>query len=516
MDNINAFFQYLREFLSRFWSDLIQWLSDWIVYKWTKVPANFQMYGSIFNSYSPSFGFWGWFFFVLFWILVAALFAGIIFLIVLLLRKYIHFNKKALEAEALQDQIEQLNQQLYNAVQERDKILNLKVGELGIRPAGAPNLSEDKDEQNVEDTVKEVTSRFSRLVQVDNKYKKADTSLPDVPNLTLEELCIKFRNFAASSLGLYYKLPDIRNMFAGMGTSKLLILEGISGTGKTSLPYALGKFFVNDATIASVQPSWRDRTELIGYFNEFTKKFNETDFLRAVYESTYRKDINIIILDEMNLARIEYYFAEFLSIMEMPNISEWKIQLISSPDANDPIHLKDGKILIPQNLYFFGTANNDDSTFTITDKVYDRAISVIFNDRAQPFECDYQDSLLVPYSQLEQLYKDAIVNNPISQALLTKFHTLDDFCLRNFKLVFGNRIMKQLNVFLPIYIACGGSDVDGLDFFFRTKILRKFQSLNIGFLKDELHGLIEELDKLFGKNNFSMSKSYIEDLIKMN
>jgi hypothetical protein len=510
---MNDFFQYLKEWLVKFFTHLGQFFYDWIVYKWLKVPSNFSTYNDLFTSYYKDFGGWGWFFFVIWWIFFAACVIGLFWLIIHFLAKYIRFNKRELDKQKMAEQIEQLNNELYEAVTEKNKILNLKVGSLGLRPSGARTTPEQEEAAN---TLKEVQSRFTRLVQVDNKYAKVDTSIPDVPGLTLEELCMKFRNFAASSLGLYYKISDIRCMFAGMGTSKLLILEGISGTGKTSLPYALGKFFVNDSTICSVQPSWRDRTELVGYFNEFTKKFNETDFLRAVYESTYRKDCNIIVLDEMNLARIEYYFAEFLSIMEMPNINEWKIQLMSAPDPTDPAHLKDGKLLIPQNVFFFGTANNDDSTFTITDKVYDRAISVIFNDRAQAFECEYQDSLLVPYSQLSQLYKDAIVNNPIPQPLLDKFSQLDDFSLKNFKLVFGNRIMKQLYAFLPIYIACGGDATEGLDFFFRTKILRKFQSLNIGFLKDELHGLIDELNKLFGKNGFMMSKAYVEDLIKMN
>jgi len=510
---MNQFFQYLKEFLAQFFANIGNFFYQWVVYKWIAVPGEFQNYKDIFDQYAPSWGGLGWFFFILWWVFFAAVCIGILWLLFIFLRKYIRFSRKEIDKEKMAEQIEQLNSELYDAVTEKNKILNLKVGSLGLRPAGK---KVKPDEEEAENTLKEVQSRFSRLVQVDNKYKKVDTSIPNIDGLTLEELCNKFRNFAASSLGLYYKISDIRCMFAGMGTSKLLILEGISGTGKTSLPYALGKFFVNDASICSVQPSWRDRTELVGYYNEFTKKFNETDFLRAVYEATYRKDLNLIVLDEMNLARIEYYFAEFLSIMEMPNINEWKIQLISAPEISDPSHLKDGKILIPQNVYFFGTANNDDSTFTITDKVYDRAISVIFNDRAKAFDCDYQDSLLLPYSQFNDLCKDAIVNNPISQTILDKFSVLDDFCVKYFKLAFGNRIMKQLNSFLPLYVGCGGSEVDGMDFFFRTKILRKFQSLNIGFLKDELRSLTEELSKLFGKNSFNMSKSYIDDLIKMN
>ncbi|MCK7488274.1 MAG: hypothetical protein MZU97_24380 [Bacillus subtilis] len=107
----------------------------------------------------------------------------------------------------------------------------------------------------------------------------------------------------------------------------------------------MGKFFKNPAAMISVQPSWRDRAEILGYLNEFTKRFNETDFLKALYESSYRKDIDFIVLDEMNLARIEYYFAEFLSIMEMPDPSEWKIDLVPDSKPNDPLKVINGKTL---------------------------------------------------------------------------------------------------------------------------------------------------------------------------
>ena len=148
-------------------------------------------------------------------------------------------------------------------------------------------------------------------------------------------------------------------MMAGLASTKLIVLQGISGTGKTSLPYTLGKYFLNDATIASVQPSWRERSELFGYFNEFTKKFNETEVLKRIYESSYNDDINIIILDEMNIARIEYYFAEMLSILEMPDPNEWKIEIVPSSWPDDPKHLVDGKLTIPPNVWYIGTANND-------------------------------------------------------------------------------------------------------------------------------------------------------------
>ena len=141
---------------------------------------------------------------------------------------------------------------------------------------------------------------------------------------------------------------------------------------------------------------WKERTDLIGYYNEFTKKFNETEFLRALYTTTYRKDLDVIVLDERNLARIEYYFAEFLSIMEMRDPNDWQIDLIPDVVPNDPLQFKNGKLLIPQNVEFFGTANNDDSTFTISDKVYDRAISIFFDDKGRAFEAEDQDARHIP------------------------------------------------------------------------------------------------------------------------
>ena len=85
-----------------------------------------------------------------------------------------------------------------------------------------------------------------------------------------------------------------------------------------------------------------------------------------------------------------------------------------------------------------------------------------------------------------------------------------------FKLAFGNRILKQLETFIPVFIACGGKETDGFDFIFTNKILKKFESLNIAFFKDELKELNNQLDKLYGKGNFPMAHRYIEDLIKNN
>ncbi|MCB9498246.1 MAG: AAA family ATPase [Erysipelotrichaceae bacterium] len=479
---------------------------------WAEVDNNFGEYNDILVAHSASFGFWGWFMFVLFALLFLGVVVGIIYGLYLLIRRYVKFARTELDKDDLRRQVERLNIELYNSVKEKDKIL-----ELQMKALGGKNLpTTDKVEEEEVQTLEEVASRFPKLTHVDAEYYGKDMTIPDVDGLTLEQLCKNFRNFAASQLGLYYKLNVIRQLFAGIGAAKLVILEGISGTGKTSLPYALGKFLAHDAEICSVQPNWKDRSELLGYYNEFTKKFNESEFLRALYTTVYRRDLNLIVLDEMNLARVEYYFAEFLSVLEMPNPNEWNVELIGSYDRHDPKLLKEGKLKVPQNVMFFGTANNDDSTFTISDKVYDRAISLFFDDKGIAFDAEFQNSMVIPYSQIAKLYDDALLKYPVTDDTLQKFEQLDNFVIKKFRLAFGNRILKQLKKFVPIYVSCGGTELDGFDFIFTNKILKKFESLNIAFLKNELKELNVMLDKLFGKDAFPMAHNYIEGLIRMN
>ena len=294
-----------------------------------------------------------------------------------------------------------------------------------------------------------------------------------------------------------------------MAASKLLILEGISGTGKTSLPYSFSRYMANPATIVSVQPSYRDRTEILGYFNEFSKRFNETEFLRALYEATYRIDPTLIVLDEMNLARIEYYFAEMLSILEMPSHDEWVIDLVPTGWPKDPAHMFDGKLMVSDSIWFVGTANNDDSTFTITDKVYDRAIPIELNERANAFECEPYPTCNISHRHLQALFAQAKVDYPISEATIEKMNRLDLYLQTRFKLAFGNRIIKQMYDFIPVYVACGGTEIDGLDYIVARKVLKKFESLNVSFVRDEIKELIEYIDKTFGKTKMEDSRAYL-------
>ena len=487
-------------------------------------------YITIFKTYSTDFSAVSWILAVLSIIIVVAIYVLILAMIILAIRKYLRFRHSIVSNEDLLEEISLLQRQVLKMTKEKDEIMAMKVAQMGL-PAGSGALSladgqtafeggEGGGEAaasagTVEDGVVQTTDfRFSKLIEVDTFYKTYTP--PEYDNeITLEEICDRYRNFACSRMHLYYEPKTIRLFIAGMASTKLIILQGISGTGKTSLPYSFGKFLQVDTTIASVQPSWRDRTELFGYFNEFTKNFNETEVLKRIYSSNYNNDINLILLDEMNIARVEYYFAEMLSILEMPNADEWELDIVPNVWSTDPVKLDRGKIVIPQNIWYIGTANNDDSTYAISDKVYDRAQPINLDSKGVAFDAPDTPPINLGFDHLDQLFREAFDKYPISQENLKKIQQLDLWVIEKLRVAFGNRILKQMNLFVPVYVACGGEELEGIDYVLATKIFRKFESLNLAMLREELRELCVYMNKSFGKNKMNESIAYLERLQKL-
>ena len=487
---------------------------------------------TLFRSYSGEFSAGEWVVAILACILVLAVYVLLGIMIVLLIRKYIRFRHSIVSNEDLLEEIAELQRRVMKLMKEKDEIMALKVTQMGIKPSGVLSLAgggtvadavgegEAGEEQPAasgelrEGVVQTTEHRFSKLAEVDAFYRSYEAPEYDT-SITLTDLVETYRNFACSRMHLYYDHKTIRLFLAGMASTKLLILQGISGTGKTSLPYSMGKFLQMDTTIASVQPSWRDRTELFGYFNEFTKNFNETEVLRRIYSSSYNDEVNLILLDEMNIARVEYYFAEMLSILEMPNADEWELSIVPNEWSTDPEKLDHGKLVIPQNIWYIGTANNDDSTYAISDKVYDRAQPINLDAKGVAFEAPDTPPIKLSFSHLNALFEDAFKTYPISQENLKKIQQLDLWVIEKLRVAFGNRILKQMGLFVPVYVACGGDELDGIDYVLATKIFRKFESLNLAMLRDELRELCTYLGKLFGKGKMGESIAYLERLQKL-
>ncbi len=545
---MSEFLKFAFEVLSQVIYNLVTWLVAFVRVFITGWIEYFQIFG----TYFPTLSIVGKVLSILLMILLAAIPIAII--IFLIRRAILHHQLKADHSDnaALYREIGRLNKQVLSLMDEKNSILALKVNAMGgtkrIPYMGASALTDDtiptvgnvtsgKAAAAAAETaaaaapaalagttdpekapfvravvssapVEQIGHRFPKLTLVDEKY--AHFQYPVYDNqISLEDFVEGYRLFAASQMHLYYTPEIIRRFVAGMAASKLLILEGISGTGKTSLPYSFSRYMENPATIVSVQPSYRDRTEILGYFNEFSKKFNETEFLRALYEANYRLDPTLIVLDEMNLARIEYYFAEILSVLEMPSEDEWVLDLVPTAWEGDPEKLEDGKIHVCSSTWFVGTANNDDSTFTITDKVYDRAMPIELNERADEFECELQPHCDITAEHLQYLFQKAKVDHPISDEALEKMQKLDNYLVTRFKLSFGNRIMKQMYDFIPVYVACGGTELGGMDYIIARKVLKKFESMNVSFVRDEITGLIKYIDKTFGAAEMEDSKNYL-------
>ena len=510
---MNFFVRFLFDFMSQFFGGLLTIIKNFG--KGIAQMFDFKAYANIIKGYSVEIKGAEWIlvgFVVLVFVLLIAL---IVFAVYLIVRKYVRIRKTLVEQESLLEEVADLNRSVLKLTKEKDKILAMKVSQIGLQPGESSEIDiEGEINPEEQKAKKDFAGRFFKLSEVDmamENYVPEDLK----NNFTLEELCETFRNFAASKMKLYYKIEIIRLFVAALASTRLVILQGISGTGKTSLPYAWGKFLKNDAIIASVQPSWRDRTELFGYFNEFTKKFNETEVLMKMYEANYKDIVYLTILDEMNIARVEYYFAEMLSILEMPSRDEWVIDLVPNVWPDDPKKLVDGKLKIPDNMWYIGTINNDDSTFMVTDKVYDRAMPIDINDKGQAFDAPVTEGYQISSTYLESLFAEAKEKYKVSKELLDKLEQMDNYVIEHFRLAFGNRIVKHINEFIPVYVACGGTDIDGLDYVIAKKILRKFEQLNLSFIRDEIDGFIKFLDNLFGKENMIECKTYLARLKKL-
>jgi len=354
-------------------------------------------------------------------------------------------------------------------------------------------------------------SRFFMLSQIDRQaMKNKSKSFSDA--VTLENMCDEFRHFAAGQLGLYYDIRDIRRFIGGLSVSHIMILQGMSGTGKTSLAYAFGEYLNNSSVVVPIQPMWKERTDLIGYYNEFTKKFNETTLLQKLYSASHDEQMYITILDEMNIARVEYYFAEFLSLLELPDHNKRYLDVISDVWETDPTLLHDGRMVLPNNMWFVGTANNDDSTFAISDKVYDRAMVMNLDKKAQSFIAKPVGRRKVSSTKFEDLVDRAKKEYALSNRNLRRLKKLDKYLIKQFHLSFGNRIMQQIINYTPVIVACGGSELDALDDIMSKKVLRKLETKNMVYVKSEAPGLIAYIEELFGEGELSQCVEYIQNI----
>ena len=282
---------------------------------------------------------------------------------------------------------------------------------------------------------------------------------------------------------LYYSERDLRCFVAGMAMSPLHILQGISGTGKTSLPCAFAEATGAGHKVIAVQAGWRDREDLLGHYNTFEKRYYEKEFLQALYEAQmpeFADRLYIIVLDEMNLSHPEQYFADLLSELEKPDVASRRIDLMTAQVPAAPARFVDGRrVSIPENVWFVGTANHDETTKDFADKTYDRAHVMELPRHREDF--DVKKTLDVEPLGAKALFaafKKAQDSNRRDAEKAYEFLDLEfaDLLGDLFGLSWGNRLERQARLFVPVVMAAGGTPAEAVDHLMATKILRKLQN----------------------------------------
>ena len=219
-------------------------------------------------------------------------------------------------------------------------------------------------------------------------YEEVENKPTTEKNMSIKEIIIQIHKYIVSE-GFQYQYEEIANFYLSLKAKPFVILAGISGTGKTQLPRKFAKAIgmIDQVSQIPVRPDWTDGSELLGY-TSLDGSFKPKDLTLALNKANKNpKKSFFFILDEMNLARVEYYFSDFLSVIETRRWDLTEKGLIKTdPILREEIILKAdnasefSKLGWPQNLYLIGTVNMDETTHTFSRKVLDRANAIEMNE----------------------------------------------------------------------------------------------------------------------------------------
>jgi hypothetical protein len=323
-------------------------------------------------------------------------------------------------------------------------------------------------------------SPFSQLARFD-----ADEKLQRPPGrgripASLKDLVTELRTQLASlKPALHYHDATLRCFLGGMAMSRLHLLQGISGTGKTSLPRAVAAVLGGLVEVVPVQAGWRDRQDLLGYFNAFDKRYHEPAFVQTLYRSLcpeWSDRVCFVVLDEMNLSYVEQFGADLLSALEQPE-DQRRFELMSEQPPSPPKLLREGRYLsIPPNVWFVGTANHDETTKDFADKTYDRAHTMELprHHRSSSEDKPVAQQPPISFAGLRSLFEGARdMHKGETQKALKSLQTLEPQLRAALGVGWGNRLDSQIERFVPVVVAAQGTAGEAFDHILATKLLRK-------------------------------------------
>ncbi len=322
---------------------------------------------------------------------------------------------------------------------------------------------------------------FPELVKMDTEHGfQTPRAVDQVEDLKIFTQELRHRiALAQPNNPLYFRDEELQLFIGGLAMSQLHVFQGISGTGKTSLAKAFAKAVGGECQDIAVQAGWRDRSDLLGHYNSFEKRFAEKECLQALYRAvtpSANDRINIMLLDEMNLSRPEQYFADFLSALEKEPGERW-IRLVESQLPNAPTMLQEGReIRVPENLWFIGTANQDETTNELADKTHDRAFVLELPRHEDSFQ---PNKAMTPrvysFSSLNEAFRRAQASMSTEVKELLRFVSKSDLSSvleKRFGIGWGNRFERQALKFMPVVKAAGGSLDLALDHLLSSRIFR--------------------------------------------
>lgn len=372
-----------------------------------------------------------------------------------------------------------------------------------------------------EKTIKEVkdlvqgeygASPFPTCVRMDveDDLQSADALTEEIYDLPkfVDFIQHKIASGVYGERALYFAAEDIRSLLGGLAMSRLHLFQGISGTGKTSLPLAFAKAIGAGSSLIEVQAGWRDKQDLIGHYNAFERRYYESEFLLALYEAgcpKYKNKPYIVVLDEMNLSHPEHYFADLLSALEQASENQNLALMTASVEKPPTLMIEGGrKLPLPQNVWFMGTANHDETTKDFADKTYDRSHVMELPRRHRVF-ITKQKKNEHPFAV--QALMDAFIRakDENIKAAQTTYKFLEkrfgDYLGKHFRIGWGNRLQRQMEDYVSVIIAAGGSEGEALDHILATKLLRKIRGRHdnriedVLTLRDQISMSWDDLDK---------------------
>ncbi len=291
-----------------------------------------------------------------------------------------------------------------------------------------------------------------------------------------------------TSKGFTYEKDDIINFYLSLKTKPFVILSGISGTGKTKIVQwfseSIGATGENGRfLLIPVRPDWSDSSDLLGY-TDIQGKFKKEILTEFLMKAAADEDKPyFVLLDEMNLARVEYYFSDILSVMESRKWENGRIitsQLLSEKEV-------DGGLTIPSNVYFIGTVNMDETTHPFSKKVLDRANTIEFNriqlDNFSFLQEGQMQSITVGNDALAGSYlflKDAFTEHETLIHSVTEKLMSVNVILQDIGAQVGYRVRDEV-CFYMIYNAQSGllNEDDAFDFQLMQKILPRIHGSDI-------------------------------------